>query len=314
MAIMSDNGSPATHPLLDLLARSETNGDSSPGTEGSALRLRRSSRQGAQRFSIPREGVPQVGAEEYRDTMEAVGRLAGKVAHHLNNLLTVVQGNAAYLEEALDEAQVDGRFVSELREIRNACGRASEFTTQLLAISGSRWYEPRIVDLRTLVSDMDLGHFFPADVVFCTDFTALTCPVRVDPTHLEEVVMGLVLNAREAVAGHGTVRVAVDHLPGTKTDGTASKGWVQLEVSDSGRGMDRETLSRVFHPFFSTRPFLEERGLGLSVACGIVRQCGGTMTVSSAPGRGATVRVWLPAAALIEASESGATSGLSLDA
>jgi two-component system, cell cycle sensor histidine kinase and response regulator CckA len=310
---MSDNGSPATHPVLDLQARSDTNGAPSPGTEHSVLRLRRSSRQAAHRFSMPHVGMPEVGVEEYRDTLEAVGRLAGKVAHHLNNLLTVVQGNAAYLEDALDEELDDGRFASEIREIRNACGRASEFTTQLLSMSGSRWYEPRVVDLRTLVADMDLGHFFPDDVVFCTDFTALACPVRVDPTHLQEVVMGLVLNAREAVAGHGTVRVAIDHLPGTKTDGSTSKGWVQLEVSDSGLGMDRETLSRVFHPFFSTRPFLEERGLGLSVACGIVRQSGGTMKISSAPGHGTTARVWLPAAALIEASERGPASALSLD-
>jgi signal transduction histidine kinase len=238
-----------------------------------------------------RGGVPEMGVDGYRETMDAVGRLAGKVAHHLNNLLTVVEDNASYLEEELE----DPRFAPGLRDIREACGRASELSTQLLSISGCRWCEPHTVDLRTLVSGMDLGRFFSDDVEFRTDFVATTCRVRVDPAHLEEVVVGLVLNAREAVGGHGTVRVGIDHIPGMEIDGSPATGWVQLEVSDSGPGMDWETLSRAFQPFFSTRPFSEDRGMGLSVACGIVRQSGGTMKISSAPGCGTTVRVWLPA-------------------
>jgi signal transduction histidine kinase len=298
---MSDGRSSAEHPFEDLHSRSEATGAPSPGTEGRVLRFPRSPEQAAHPFPMPPGGVPEVGMDEYRDTMDAVGRLAGKVAHHLNNLLTVVVGSATHLEDEL----ADRRFASELRDIRDACGRASDLSTQLLSISGFGWREPRIVDLRTLVSGMDLGRFFSDEVVLRTDFAPVTCPVRVDPIDLEEVVVGLVLNAREAVGGRGTVRVGIDHLPEMKIHGSPPRGWVQVDVSDSGRGMDRETLSRVFHPFFSTRPFSEDRGLGLSVACGIVRQSGGMIKVSSAPGRGTTVRVWLPAAASVSASDGG---------
>lgn len=243
--------------------------------------------------SMREEGVPEVGMADVQETLDAVALLAGRVAHHLNNLLTVVDGNASHLLETLEAAGP----VGELEEIRSVCGRASGLATRLLAISGCRWCEPRVLDLRGLVADMDLGRFFGHNVVFCTDFPSTTCPVRVDPAHVEEVVLGLVLNAREAVGDRGTVRLGIDVLSGMTSEGSPAGGWVQLEVSDSGPGMDRDTLARIFHPFFSTRPFAEDRGLGLSVACGIVRQFGGTMRVSSAPGHGTTVRLWLPVAA-----------------
>lgn len=301
---MSNPGSPGASPREELHFRSESEGDGglSTGTDGNELRFAGTPERAARPFAIFRAGVPEVGVDGYRDTMDAVGRLAGKVAQHLNNLLTVVEANVSSIETSLE----DRRCASELREIRDACGRASGLTTRLLSISGYRWCEPRVVDLRTLVSGMDLGGLFPDDVVFCSDFAAVMCPVWGDPAHLEEVVRGLVQNALEAVGGYGTVRVGIDHLPGKKVDGSPGKGWVQLEVSDSGRGMDRETLSRVFHPFFTTRPFSEDRGLGLSAACGIVRQSGGTMKVSSAPGWGTSVRVWFPAAASVSLWDGGA--------
>lgn len=279
------------------------NGASSPGTEGGVTRVPRRSEQSAHRVSRVRDGMPEVGAEDHRDTMEAVGRLAGRVAHHLNNLLTVVEGNTAFLEEALENGLEDRQFGAELQEIRSACGRMSDLTTKLLSISGCCWGESHIVDLRTLVSGMNLGYLFGNDVALCTDFATVACPVRVDPARMEEVVLSLVLNAREAVGNRGTVRLGIDHLPGMKVDGGSARGWVQLEVADSGPGMDRETLGRILHPFFSNRPFSEDRGLGLSVAYGIVQQSGGTMKVSSAPGLGTAVRVWLPAIAPVSASD-----------
>ena len=253
------------------------------------LRIRR---KPAPRISFPRNGIPEVGMEGHQDTMEAVGRLAGQVSHHLNNLLTVVGGNAAVLEKEL----VDRRFAPELEDIKEACTRVSDLSRQLLSISGRRWAEPHLVDLRTLVSEMDLGRLFEGSVGFCTDFAVAPCPVRVDPSHLEEVVLGLARNASEAVGSRGTVRIGIDPLPWKKLDGAPAQGCVQLEVSDSGQGMELETLERVFHPFFGTHPFSEDRGLGLSVAYGIVRQSGGTMKVASAPGAGTTVRIWLPTA------------------
>ncbi|TVP75725.1 MAG: hypothetical protein EA352_07465 [Gemmatimonadales bacterium] len=242
------------------------------------------------RITITRDGTPEVGMNGHRETMEAVSRLAGKVTHHLSNLLTVVEGNVSILQAEL----TDRRFSSELRDIRKACERASELSGRLLSISGCRWYEPRTVDLRALVSDMDLGRYFAAGVGFCTDFSAAPCTVRVDPAHLGDLLLELVLNASEALENQGNVRVAIDVLPWKRVRHNSPLGCVQLDVSDSGKGMDMETLERVFHPFFGAHPFSENRGLGLSVVYGIVRQTGGTMTVSSAPGRGTTVRVWFP--------------------
>jgi two-component system, cell cycle sensor histidine kinase and response regulator CckA len=173
-----------------------------------------------------------------------------------------------------------------------------DLSTQPLSFSGHRWGEPEVVDLRTLVSGMDLGRYFSGDTVFCTDFTTVTCPVRVDSLPLEEVVVGLVLNAREAVGHSGTVLVRIDHFAGRCIARRNGTGWVMLEMSDSGRRMDKETLGRVFHSPFRTRPFPQSRGLALSVACGIVRRSGGTLKVSSVSGCGMTVRVWLPAVTL----------------
>ena len=235
--------------------------------------------------------MPEVGADEYRDTMDAVGYLAGEVGHHLNNLLTVVEGNASFLEDELG----NGRFASEVQDIRDACRWATDLSKQLLAISGHRRRRPRVLDLRTFVSGMDLGRFFSGDTVFCADFATVMCPVRVDPAHLEAAVIQLVLNAKEAVDRCGTVLVRIESLPGRSIDDSLGAGGVHFEVSDSGRGMDRGTLNRVFHPYFSTRPLLEDRGLGLSVADWTVRENGGTMKVSSASGCGSTVRVWFPA-------------------
>jgi signal transduction histidine kinase len=242
--------------------------------------------------SMLRAGVPEAGGEGSDEAMDAVARLAGKVAHHLNNLLTVVGCSASYLEEELP----DQRFSAELQDIRDACHQASALSTQLLSISGRRWSEARVVDLRTVVLDLELGRLFSDDIVFVVDVAAATCPVCVDPGHLGEVVTGLVHNAREAVGPSGTVLVRIDRLPGRTTEGRPATGWVRLEVSDSGPGMDPETLGKAFHPFFSRHPFTADRGLGLTAAYGIVRQSGGTMKLSSAPGYGTTANVWLPAA------------------
>jgi signal transduction histidine kinase len=279
------------------------NGDRSRSTKGGGPRIPLSSERWARPVSPLPVGMPQPEADGDRDTIEAVGRLAGRVAHQLGNLLTVVDGNTAFLEEALKNRPEDRRFAAEFQEIRSVCGRAADLTRQLLSISGQRSSEPQLVDLRTLVSDMEPGYFFGDHVAFITDFAAVTCPAWVDPARMEEVVLALLMNARDAVDGHGTVRVEIGLLPGTTRDGSAGRGWVDLEVSDSGPGMGEDTLGRVFHPFFSTHPLSEDRGLGLSVARGIVEQNGGTMKVSSTPGSGTTVRVRLPAAASVSASD-----------
>jgi len=138
-----------------------------------------------------------------------------------------------------------------------------DLSTQPVSISGHRWGELRVVDLRALVSGMDLGRFFSGNTVFCTDFATVPCLVQVDSLPLEELVVGLVLNAREAVRHSGTVLVRIDHFTGKRIAGRSGTGWVMLEVSDSGRGRDTEPLR-----------------------------------VPNASGCGTTVRMWLPAVTL----------------
>lgn len=302
---MSRYGFPNDGPVADTHRRSERNGTSAGGANGRVLPFPGRPRAPEHPVSGIRREVPEVGMGAYADSMEAMGRLAGRVASHLNELLEVVDRNTSSMGEALE----DGQGARELQEIRDAYGRASELSEKLLSISGCRRSEPRIVDLRTLVSEMKLGRSFSDDVLYCTDFAVVTCPVNVDPTHLEELVLELVRNAREAVGERGTVRVGIDHLPGATIDGSRRMGWVQLEVSDSGKGMDWETLTHAFQPFFTTRASAEDRGLGLAACCGILRQSGGTMKVYSAPGSGTTVRVWLPAAASVSASDRGLERG-----
>jgi signal transduction histidine kinase len=241
--------------------------------------------------SMLQDGTSLVGGEESDEAMEAVARLAGKVAHHLNNLLTVVGGCMAHVESELGDDSLEAEFT----DIRHACTRAKELSSQLLSISGNRWMDPRVLDLRTLVLELDLAGLFAPDVIVAMDFEATPCPVLVDPTYMSQVVTGLARNAHEALGDEGVVTVRIDHLPGRTIDGRAATGWISLEVTDTGPGMDPETLKRVLHPFYGTHPFTEDRGVGLSAAYGIVRQFGGTLKLSSALGQGTTVRVWLPA-------------------
>ncbi|TVP57282.1 MAG: hypothetical protein EA351_06090 [Gemmatimonadales bacterium] len=300
-----DNGKPRVEPTTQRRpARRPSNGTGPSGPEGGVILFPGDRNGTANRFSPLPARISQVGMHETGETMDAMRRLAGRVAHHLNNLLTVVGGNAAYLDTALSGRE----FESELRDILEACEQATELSSRLLSISGCRWAEPRIFDLRTLVSEMSLGRYFSEDILFCTDLAAKPCSVQVDPAQMKELVIELVLNARDAIQGGGKVRVGIEYLPGMSIEGGPSTGWVQLEVSDSGEGMDQETLSRAFHPFFSTHPFEENRGLGLSVAYAIVRQSGGTLKIFSATGRGTTVRVWLPSIVPDSALGSAGTS------
>ncbi len=240
-------------------------------------------------------GALETWSSRHTQTMEATERLAGGVAHHFNNLLTVVEGNAGFL---LDHVR-DPRFRQELLEIRSVCRRAGTLTRHLLAMSGRAWRDPRILDLREVVQEMDLGRFVEGDVAFCTDLCIHPCRVLADPEQVEEVLFLLLLNALEAVAEKGTIQLSVHHVAADDPSHEVTRGddgsWVRIELRDTGSGMDQATLSRAFEPFFSTRSEGMDRGLGLSVVYGIVSQTGGTMQVRTGPGEGTAVRVWLPA-------------------
>ncbi|HTL05266.1 MAG TPA: PAS domain S-box protein, partial [Gemmatimonadales bacterium] len=231
--------------------------------------------------------------------MESLGRLAGGVAHDFNNLLTVIRGYADVLSGELSEE--DPR-AGEVREIRRAADRATSLTRQLLAMSRRQVMVPREVDLNLLVQEMDrmLRRVIGVDIRIVTDAAPELGWVRADAGQLEQVLLNLAVNARDAMPDGGiltirTGRVQLDlepDEPGTR--GVPPGDYVVLQVTDTGIGMDRETQRMIFEPFFTTKPVGEGTGLGLSTVYGIVQQSHGVITVESAPGAGSSFRIFLP--------------------
>ena len=222
--------------------------------------------------------------------MDAIGRLAGGVAHDFNNLLLAINGYSELLEDALgDERQ--RRYAGE---IRAAGARAAELTHQLLAFSRRQVLQPRVLDLNDTVREFDgmLRRVIGEGVRVVLDLEPSLRPVSADPGQIGQVLVNLAVNGRDAMGGSGTLRVT------TRNDGDC----VVLEVADNGVGMDEETRARVFEPFFTTKPVGEGTGLGLSTVYGIVAQSGGSISVRSAPGLGATFKIRLPAT--VEATET----------
>ncbi|MDF1504003.1 PAS domain S-box protein [Roseisolibacter sp. H3M3-2] len=254
-------------------------------------------------------------AEQLRQAqkMEAVGRLAGGVAHDFNNLLTAISGNADFV---LAELAPDTQARADVEEIRRAAERASGLTRQLLAFSRKQVLRPRVVELNDVVEGMErlLRRVIGEDVRLVTRCEAAPSRVFADPGQLEQVLMNLVLNARDAMPEGGTIRVAtasvdVSALPVTAVrPGTAADGAVLLVVADDGAGMDADTQARAFEPFFTTKPEGKGTGLGLATVHGIVEQSGGAVWLDSAVGGGTTVSVALPAYAEAPVDADGASA------
>jgi len=231
--------------------------------------------------------------------MESLGRLAGGVAHDFNNLLTVIRGYADVLSGEFSES--DPRL-TEVREIRRAADRATALTRQLLTISRRQVLLPREVDLNALVQEMDrmLRRVLGENIHIVTIPGAELGLVRADPGQLEQVVLNLAVNARDAMPGGGTLTIETAHLtivpgrdlPGTR--GVSPGDYVVLRVGDSGVGISREVQTKIFEPFFTTKPVGEGTGLGLSTVYGIVQQSNGVVTVESEPGSGTSFRIFLP--------------------
>ncbi|CAN5656703.1 hypothetical protein BH23GEM11_BH23GEM11_17970 [soil metagenome] len=226
------------------------------------------------------------------EKLEALRRLAGGVTHHFNNLLTVIQGSAAFLLETATDPVVR----EEAMEILAACRGGADMTSQLLAVTGTQMRRPRLLDLRSVLASCDLEGLVTGNVVFCLDLPATPCLVMADPSHMSLVATNLVRNAQEAVGDGGAVVVRLEMLPGLSSDGAGRPAWVQLEVTDNGAGMDPATAHLALDPFFTTRNRGSCGGMGLAVAHGIVRQCGGSVAIETAPGEGTRVRVWIPSA------------------
>lgn len=238
--------------------------------------------------------------EELRHAMrmEAVGRLAGGVAHSFNNLLLVIQGHAHVL---LNSLGVGDGLQRHPKEILKASESAASLTRQLLAFSRKQILQPKVLDLNALISQTAelLPSLLGPDIELELSLDPSLGRVRADPGQMEQVIMNLVVNARDAMSGHGKLRIETTNTRGYWSSvhpDRAGQAGIMLAVSDDGCGMDEATRARIFEPFFSTKEKGKGTGLGLSMVYGTVEQSGGSIKVLSAPGRGTTIQIWLPQA------------------
>jgi two-component system cell cycle sensor histidine kinase/response regulator CckA len=232
--------------------------------------------------------------------MEAIGRLAGGVAHDFNNLLTAIRGNAELL---LADLPRDSQAREDVEEIRRASDRAAALTRQLLAFSRRQVLQPRFLDLNQSVREMErmLGRLIGDDVELVTRLDPEVRRVRADPAQVEQVILNLAVNARDAMTTGGVLMVCTENAEldaalREKYPYVVPGEYVLLEVGDTGEGMDAQTVASAFEPFFTTKATGKGTGLGLSMVYGIVKQSGGYIWIDSDPGRGTRVRVYLPVA------------------
>ncbi|MGD2067363.1 MAG: PAS domain S-box protein [Gemmatimonadota bacterium] len=232
--------------------------------------------------------------------MEAVGRLAGGVAHDFNNVLTAIQGHC---ELAIEDVRPADPVRKDLEEIRANADRAARLTRQLLAFSRRQMLHPEVLDPAVVLAEVKamLARLIGEHIELSFDIDDGLWPVEVDRAQLEQVVMNLALNARDAMPSGGRLEVTLDNHVLTPEAATARPyeirpgRWVRLCVSDTGAGMDAETVRHIFEPFFTTKDQGDGTGLGLATVYGIVKQSGGFIEVDSVPGRGTSFELLLPA-------------------
>ncbi|HET6962370.1 MAG TPA: ATP-binding protein, partial [Terriglobia bacterium] len=241
--------------------------------------------------------------------MEAVGRLAGGIAHDFNNLLTAING---YCDLILEDLSAQHPLRSDLLEIRRAGERAATLTRQLLAFSRKQVLEPRVINLNTIVAGMDnmLRRLLGEDIELHTHLQPNLSLVKADPGQLEQVILNLAVNARDAMPKGGklaieTSNAVLDEDYARNHRSIVPGFYTLLAVSDTGCGMDSETQAHLFEPFFTTKDPGKGTGLGLSMVYGIVKQSGGSIWVYSEPNQGSIFKIYLPS--LQESREADAT-------
>jgi signal transduction histidine kinase/ActR/RegA family two-component response regulator len=239
--------------------------------------------------------------------MEAVGTLAGGIAHDFNNQLTVILGNARYL---LTQVAGDPERREAVTDLKRAAEHCAQLTRSLLAFSRRTNVSPRSLDVRQAITEIEelLRPLMPSSIRFEVDVAPDVDAVGADPTQLQQVIVNLAVNARDAMPDGGRLLITARNrtLDAARAESLAAPGpgaYVELAVADTGIGIDAAIRSRIFEPFFTTKPQGKGTGLGLATVYGIVQQSGGAIGVESQPGRGTTFRIWLPCSASAPAPE-----------
>ncbi|MGC2209582.1 MAG: ATP-binding protein [Candidatus Korobacteraceae bacterium] len=228
--------------------------------------------------------------------MEAMGRLAGGIAHDFNNLMTIITGYGNLLRTALED---NPPLQEKVEEIIRAGEQANSLTRQLLAFTRRQMLQPRLLDLRSVLADMGkmLRRVVSEDIELVILSDAEPCLIHADCGQIQQVIMNLVINARDATPKGGKITLAATILPLKEEGGRVPAGaqpgpYVRLTVRDTGHGMDAETRAHIFEPFFTTKEHGKGTGLGLATVYGIVQQTGGHIEVESGPGRGAAFSIY----------------------
>jgi len=238
--------------------------------------------------------------QELRDSqkMEAVGRLAGGVAHELNNLMTVLLANVEFVKEEVEENRDAIEFIGE---IQDAGRRACQLTQQLLTVGNRQNDEPELLDVNEIIRKMhaSLSRILGDGIQFESILGSGGTRISVDRKQLELLIMNLVVNARDAMPSGGrlvleTADIVFDQAGASRHPGTVEGPYVLLSIRDTGCGMDEQTTHKVFEPFFTTKEVGKGSGLGLSTVYGIVRKAEGHVSLHSHPGDGTTVKVFFP--------------------
>lgn len=251
-------------------------------------------------WGVQRDVTEQMHLEEQlrvAQQLEAVGRLAGGVAHDFNNILSIIRGHSELLLAGADERARNG-----LEQIRRAAERAASLTQQLLAFSRKQVLQPKLLDLNEAVADVEkmLARVIGEDIELIASLHPSLSLVKADPGQVEQVLMNLAVNARDAMPHGGKLimETSNEEIGAERVRELELKPgrYVVLTVIDTGHGMDAGTLAHIFEPFFTTKPMGKGTGLGLATVYGIVKQSGGGVQVESTPGSGTTFRIYLPAA------------------